>query len=160
MRVKKTLATLLEEISILLYKMASFENITIGELKMLGKTRSIDEYENMSMQQKESVFTTPSITYPAPEPKPTLAPKPTPLSKNTWYEWYDWLISYIPKSVKKSVSHVEENIMTLSLKDYSPKHTAEWMNISRLNLFETAIHFAHSNDYAKCKMVTIRPGNP
>ena len=29
--------------------------------------------------------------------------KNRPLSKNTWYKLYDWLISRIPKSVKKSV---------------------------------------------------------
>ena len=31
--------------------------------------------------------------------------KSRPLSKNTWYELYDLLISRIPKSVKKSVSN-------------------------------------------------------
>ena len=27
--------------------------------------------------------------------------KSRPLSKNIWYEWYDWLMSHIPKSEKK-----------------------------------------------------------
>ena len=40
--------------------MASFENFTVGEFKMLTKARSIDDHENMSTQQLESFFITPS----------------------------------------------------------------------------------------------------
>lgn len=47
--------------------------------------------------------------------------KNRPLSKNAWYEWCDWLISHIPKSVKKSLSNIKEKIMNLFLKDYKPK---------------------------------------
>ena len=45
--------------------MSSFENLTIEELKILAKPRSIDGYENMSRQQLDHIFETPSI------PKPT-----------------------------------------------------------------------------------------
>ena len=29
------------------------------------------------------------------------------LAKNTWYDWYNWLLNYIPKLIKKSVSGVK-----------------------------------------------------
>ena len=45
--------------------MSSFENLTIEELKILAKASSIDGYENMSRQQLDHIFKTPSI------PKPT-----------------------------------------------------------------------------------------
>ena len=38
-----------------------------------------------------------------------------PLPKDTWYEWYELLISHIPKPVKKYL------IFTLFPKDYKPK---------------------------------------
>ena len=28
-------------------------------------------------------------------------------AKNTWYDWYNWLLNYIPKLIKKSVSGVK-----------------------------------------------------
>ena len=30
-----------------------------------------------------------------------------------WYEWYDWLISHIPESVRKSARNVKLEIMKL-----------------------------------------------
>ena len=39
--------------------------------------------------------------------------KSRPLSKNTSYEWCNWLISHCPKSVKKSASGVKEKITSL-----------------------------------------------
>ena len=36
-----------------------------------------------------------------------------PLAKNMWYEWYDWLISHIPESVKNSARNVKLEIMKL-----------------------------------------------
>ena len=53
--------------------MTSFENLTVKELKMLTKARSIDDYENMSMQQLERILTTPST--PKSTPKPASKPK-------------------------------------------------------------------------------------
>ena len=47
--------------------------------------------------------------------------KSRPLSKNTWYEWCDWLINHITKSVKKSVSYVKERNRNLFPKDYKTK---------------------------------------
>ena len=44
--------------------MSSFENLTIEELKILAKARSIDGYENMSRQQLDHIFKTPSISKP------------------------------------------------------------------------------------------------
>ena len=41
--------------------MASLQNLAIEVLKMLAKARGIDGYENMSRQQLESIFTTPSF---------------------------------------------------------------------------------------------------
>ena len=35
--------------------------------------------------------------------------KSIPLSENASYEWYDWLITPIPESMKKSASNVKEN---------------------------------------------------
>ena len=29
-------------------------------------------------------------------------------TKNTWYNWYDWLINYIPEPIKKSAGGVKE----------------------------------------------------
>lgn len=43
-------------------------------MELLAKLRNIERYENMSRQQVESVFATPSA------PKPTLKPKPKPKS--------------------------------------------------------------------------------
>ena len=39
-------------------------------------------------------------------------------AKNTWYDWYDWLINYInltynPKSIKKTVDGVKDQIMSI-----------------------------------------------
>ena len=45
--------------------MASLKNLTIEDLKMLTKTRNIQGYKNISRQQLECIFTTPST------PKPT-----------------------------------------------------------------------------------------
>ena len=102
---------------------------------ILTKLRNVDGYDDMSRQQLESIFTTPSL--PKPTTKPTLKPKkrtPTPapkskkptsisinlkkvkwhknrvLAENTWYEQYDGLINHIPKSVKKSANNVKEKI--------------------------------------------------
>ena len=44
-------------------------------MELLAKLRNIERYENMSRQQVESVFATPSA------PKPTLKPKPKSTSK-------------------------------------------------------------------------------
>ena len=41
--------------------------MTIEELRMLAKARSIDSYENMSRKQLESIFTTPSTPKPNAE---------------------------------------------------------------------------------------------
>ena len=35
------------------------------------------------------------------------------LTKNTWYDWYDWLINYNPEPIRKSVSGVKDQIMSL-----------------------------------------------
>ena len=35
------------------------------------------------------------------------------LTKNTWYEWFDWLTSNIPGPVERSISHTKENVMKL-----------------------------------------------
>ena len=40
--------------------------------------------------------------------------------KNTWYDWYDLLIKYIPEPIKKSVGGIKDQIMSfLKTKDYS-----------------------------------------
>ena len=33
--------------------------------------------------------------------------------KNTWNDWYDWLIGYIPEPIIKSVGGVKDQIMSL-----------------------------------------------
>ena len=50
--------------------MESFENLAVNELKLLAKARIIDGYKNMSRQQLESIFTTPSPPKPTPKSKP------------------------------------------------------------------------------------------
>ena len=50
-------------------KMISLKYLTIKELKMLAKTRSIDGYDNMSRQQLESIFAMNSSSKPTPKPK-------------------------------------------------------------------------------------------
>ena len=55
--------------------MASFENLTIKDLNMLAKARSVDIYENMFRQQLWNIFTTPSMPKPTPTSAPKLAPK-------------------------------------------------------------------------------------
>ena len=41
-------------------------------------------------------------------------------TKNIWYDWYNWLIKYIPEPLKKSVGGVKDQIMSLfKTKDYS-----------------------------------------
>ena len=40
-------------------------------------------------------------------------------TKNTWHNWYDWLINYIPEPIKKTVRGVENQIIgLLKIKDY------------------------------------------
>lgn len=60
MIIKKHELFFVKKNSRLIYKVASFENFTVGEFKILIKARSIDDHENMSRQQLESFFTTPS----------------------------------------------------------------------------------------------------
>ena len=51
--------------------------------------------------------------------KKELAKKRT-FTKNTWYDWYEWLINYIPDPIIKSVGGVKDEIMSLfKTKDYS-----------------------------------------
>ena len=51
-------------------------------------------------------------------------PKNRPLAGTPSYEWHDWLTGRIHKSIKNSVSDVEEKVMNLFLKDYKPKKIA------------------------------------
>ena len=59
---------MIEEISLQVYKMASFENLTTKKIKMLSKARNIGGYENMSQQQLRSIFTAPFTSKLAPKP--------------------------------------------------------------------------------------------
>ena len=68
--------------------MTSFDNLAIEELKMLTKAGCVDDYENMSKQQLESISTTLSSAKPSLKPKPgpkkrkpMPAPKPPPRPK-------------------------------------------------------------------------------
>ena len=67
-----TIFMLLEEISMLIYKMSGFEKLTIKELKVLAKARSNNSCENMYRQQLDSILT----TSPTTKPKLKLASKP------------------------------------------------------------------------------------
>ena len=41
-------------------------------------------------------------------------------TKNTWYEWSSWLISFIPDPIKKNLVGVKDQIISLfKTKDYS-----------------------------------------
>ena len=41
-------------------------------------------------------------------------------TKNTWFDWYDWLINYIPESIRTAVGRVKDQIINiLKTKDYS-----------------------------------------
>ena len=51
--------------------------------------------------------------------KKELAKKRT-FTKNTCYDWYDWLINYVPEPIIKSVGWIKDQIMSLfKTKDYS-----------------------------------------
>ena len=40
--------------------------------------------------------------------------------KKTWYDWYDWLINYVPCFYKKTVDGTKDQIMSFfKTKDYS-----------------------------------------
>ena len=59
--------------------------------------------------------------------------KTRPIPENTWYQWYDWLISHIPKSMKKSENGTMQKVMRVfeskldnnTPTDYKPKKTAD-----------------------------------
>ena len=34
-------------------------------------------------------------------------------TKNTWYDWYGWLINYIAEAIQKTVGGIKEQIMSL-----------------------------------------------
>ena len=72
MMIKKLSFFLLKEISRLTYKMENLEKLTMEKSKMLAKARGKDGHKNMSRQQRENTFTTPSTSKPAPK----LASKP------------------------------------------------------------------------------------
>ena len=55
--------------------MTSFEILEIEELRILAKFRNLDGHKNISRQQLESIFETPSAT------KLTLTPKSKPVSR-------------------------------------------------------------------------------
>ena len=93
-------------------------NLGINDMKLLAKLRNVDGYENMSRQQLERIFAIPSApkakwSDEADELERMEAAINKPLSKNTRYEWYDWLISHILVFVKKSTSNVKQNIKKL-----------------------------------------------
>ena len=50
----------LEELSGIVYRAAGFENFITQELIIVAKLRNMNGYENMSRQQLENIFTTPS----------------------------------------------------------------------------------------------------
>ena len=52
--------------------MENLEKLTMEKSKMLAKARGKDGHKNMSRQQRENTFTTPSTSKPAPK----LASKP------------------------------------------------------------------------------------
>ena len=81
----------LEELSGIVYRAAGFENFITQELIIVAKLRNMNGYENMSRQQLENIFTTPSslkhTIKSAPRPKKhtsttgsTPAPRPKSLT--------------------------------------------------------------------------------
>ena len=52
--------------------MASLEDLATQELMIIAKLRNVDDYQNMSREKPESIFTAPFSS------KPTLKPKPRP----------------------------------------------------------------------------------
>ena len=53
------------------------------------------------------------------EKKKQLTKKRT-FTKNTWYDWCDWIINYIPEPIKETVGGVKYQITNLfKIKDYS-----------------------------------------
>ena len=44
-------------------------------------------------------------------------------AKNTWYDWYDWLVNYILDAINKTMGGVKDKIMRLfkinTTRDYS-----------------------------------------
>ena len=53
---------------------------------------------------------------------------------------------YLPVWITE-LMNVSHNSDVEGLMNFVVRYPPEWMNILRLNLFETAIHFAHSNDH-------------
>ena len=37
-------------------------------------------------------------------------------TKNTWFDWCDWLINYIPEPIKKTMDGVKDQIMSLFIR--------------------------------------------
>ena len=90
---------------------------------------------NMDLTQQQNLLQSPKNLPQKPPQSPQLIklkkvkwkkkqPKNRPLAGTPSYEWYDWLIGRIHKSIKNSVSDVEEKVMNLFLKDYKPKKIA------------------------------------
>ena len=63
--------------------MSSLPSFTTGDIINVGRLKSADDYENISRQQLENIFTTPSVSIPTPIPisKPRPRPKPRPAIK-------------------------------------------------------------------------------
>ena len=50
-------------------------------------------------------------------------------TKNTWCDWYDWLINYNLETIRKTVGRVKDQIMSLfKTKDYSKPKRVKTVN--------------------------------
>ena len=57
-------------------------------------------------------------------------------TKYAWYDWYGWLINYIPELIKKYVDGVKDHIMSqFKIKDY--RKSEPGMEVERNNLKKT-----------------------
>ena len=59
-------------------------------------------------------------------------------TKNTWYNWYDWLIKYIPNPIKKSAGDVKDLITQLIAIAIAP-YTVLFCNCPLVDLYLTAV---------------------
>ena len=59
------------------------------------------------------------------------------ITENTWYQWYDWVINPIPKSVKKSESNTKQKVMRFVESKIDKNKTMDY-KLKKLQMLNTS----------------------
>ena len=59
------------------------------------------------------------------------------MTENTWYQWYDWVINPIPKSVKKSESNTKQKVMRFVESKIDKNKTMDY-KLKKLQMLNTS----------------------